>query len=318
MPRYDFVLTIFALLLAACFFLPGGSVHAQQTPVDVQTYEGWLREALVAAQRRDRLGLEQVAEDLTRTSEIQLADEVSVSVRNAWLNQALDTPDPDFEQIATQLGALLDALAQPPQSAPADAQERLDNILNNPPFGEVPPENESLLDRFLNWLLDLLDQLLDPAFEAGTRSGSWLQWILLVVCGSLVVGVLIYLLLQVRHTLTSAAEARPTDDPEAHLTSTSAFQQASVQARGGDYRTAVRYLYLSSLLWLDERGALRYDRALTNREYLERLAGQPELRERLIPIVDTFDRVWYGHVALSAEDFHTYQQQVEALRQPQR
>jgi hypothetical protein len=37
----------------------------------------------------------------------------------------------------------------------------------------------------------------------------------------------------------------------------------------GDYRTAVRYLYLSLLLLLEEHGLLRYDRPLTDREYLQ-------------------------------------------------
>jgi hypothetical protein len=76
----------------------------------------------------------------------------------------------------------------------------------------------------------------------------------------------------------------------------------------------VRYLYLSALLWLDERDHLRYDRALTNREYLERVRNNPALRTRLAPVIETFDRVWYGHAALDAQAFAAYQEQIEALR----
>ena len=75
----------------------------------------------------------------------------------------------------------------------------------------------------------------------------------------------------------------------------------------------MRYLYLAALLRLDERGLLRYDRALTNREYLERVRENPALRERLRPIVDTFDRVWYGHAQLDAEGFAEYRARVRAL-----
>lgn len=57
----------------------------------------------------------------------------------------------------------------------------------------------------------------------------------------------------------------------------------------------MRYLYLAALLRLDERGQLRYNRALTNREYLDRVQDNPHLQAALPPIVETFDRVWYGY-----------------------
>jgi hypothetical protein len=99
------------------------------------------------------------------------------------------------------------------------------------------------------------------------------------------------------------------------MSAQAALQEAETLSRGGDYRTAVRYLYLSTLLLLDERNLLRYDRALTNREYLDRVRENPALRARMAPIVDTFDRVWYGHMPIDAESFAAYQRQVEELRQ---
>ncbi|MEI7769472.1 MAG: DUF4129 domain-containing protein, partial [Chloroflexales bacterium] len=106
-------------------------------------------------------------------------------------------------------------------------------------------------------------------------------------------------------------------DPEAALGAAEAAQRAGDLARAGDYRRATRMLYLSSLLWLDESGRLRYDRSLTNREYLERLGDSPNLRERLRPVVETFDQVWYGDIALDAAGFAAYAGQVAALRASQ-
>jgi hypothetical protein len=134
----------------------------------------------------------------------------------------------------------------------------------------------------------------------------------------LLAGILVYLLLHMRRSLTHEAQAAPESDFEAQLTATSALQQATTLARDGDYRTAVRYLYLSSLLWLDESGMLRYDRALTNREYVASLASNPDLQARLVPIVETFDRVWYGHTTLDTESFQAYRQRVEELRRAPR
>jgi hypothetical protein len=130
----------------------------------------------------------------------------------------------------------------------------------------------------------------------------------------LVIGVIVYLLRGLRRGMVADARASD-DDPEGNLTAKTALDQAGGLARGGDYRTAVRYLYLSALLWLDERNILRYDRALTNREYLERVRDNPALRARMAPIVETFDRVWYGHLPIDAESFAAYRRQVEELRQ---
>src|SRR5438105_3325024 len=82
----------------------------------------------------------------------------------------------------------------------------------------------------------------------------------------------------------------------------------------GDYRTAMRQLYLSTLLWLDEHAYLRYDRSLTNREYLRALAKAPALRDALQPVVEAFDRVWYGFAPISAPEFERYRNQVDAIR----
>lgn len=83
----------------------------------------------------------------------------------------------------------------------------------------------------------------------------------------------------------------------------------------GDYRTAVRLLYLSTLLLLEERKLLRYDRTLTNREYLRQVADNPSLVGALRPVVDTFDEVWYGQVEPDAGGYEAYARQVDRVRE---
>ena len=77
----------------------------------------------------------------------------------------------------------------------------------------------------------------------------------------------------------------------------------------------MRYLYLSSLLLLDERGLLRYDRSKTNREYLSSLSNTPELSEPLNEVIDVFDNVWYGYHSLDEETFKHYSDRVEELKE---
>ncbi|RMD73583.1 MAG: DUF4129 domain-containing protein, partial [Chloroflexi bacterium] len=82
---------------------------------------------------------------------------------------------------------------------------------------------------------------------------------------------------------------------------------AAAARQAGDRRSAVRYLYLAALLWLDEQGLLHYDRSLTNREYLQQLRDQRSLRDRLAPVVNTFDAVWYGQQVIDEQAFARYE-----------
>ena len=99
------------------------------------------------------------------------------------------------------------------------------------------------------------------------------------------------------------------------LTSDSAFERAQSLSRDGEYRSAVRYLYLSCLLLLDERGLLRYDHSKTNREVLRSVSDSPELAGPLQDVVEVFDNVWYGYHTLDEESFRHYSERVEELKE---
>lgn len=107
-------------------------------------------------------------------------------------------------------------------------------------------------------------------------------------------------------------ESKPEDDPEtAHEARARAAQSEAVT----DYRAAIRYLYLASLLLLDERGLIHYDRALTNREHLRQLADQPQLVKLLRPVIDIFERVWYGFMPADEALYQQFRRYVDRLHQ---
>jgi hypothetical protein len=109
-----------------------------------------------------------------------------------------------------------------------------------------------------------------------------------------------------------AAEAGTNDEL---LTSQSAFKRAETLSMQGDYRNAIRYLYLSSLLILDEQGLMRYDRSRTNREYLRSVSSKPELAKPLHDVIDVFDRVWYGFESVDEQTYQSYVRHVDELRE---
>src|SRR3954471_22789830 len=92
------------LLLLGSWFLAPPAVIAQSQPPDLATYTGWVREAFAAAQRSDRLGLEDAATRLVATSSVRLPGDATIAVDNGWLRDALKSTEPDLPAIAARLG----------------------------------------------------------------------------------------------------------------------------------------------------------------------------------------------------------------------
>jgi hypothetical protein len=108
--------------------------------------------------------------------------------------------------------------------------------------------------------------------------------------------------------------------------SEAARQRADQVAEAGDYRSALRYLVLATLLYLQERGALDLRPGLTNHDYLSLLrnraseVGQSWTLDQsaLQELVQAFDRTWYGHQPFDEADLARCQELVgRVLKRPQ-
>ena len=89
-------------------------------------------------------------------------------------------------------------------------------------------------------------------------------------------------------------------------TERAALARAETAEASDDFRSALRFLYLSAILRLQERGVLPYDKSLTNREYLYQTQENVDLQATLGPAVTVFDEVWYGHKPCDAETVANY------------
>src|SRR5207247_663212 len=138
---------------------------------------------------------------------------------------------------------------------------------------------------------------------------------LLVVLGVVAVWVvLIYFVRNLRRNLVAEEALLPPLMDRDARTPAEAYDNAQRFINAGDYRSAVRQLYLATLLMLDQRGRLKFDPTLTNREYLRQAAKDPRTTTALQPIVETFDRTWYGFEPISTQEFEAYRRRVEQVR----
>ncbi|WP_298818726.1 DUF4129 domain-containing protein [Chloroflexus sp.] len=293
-------------------------VAAQPAEVSLADYDRLLRATYAAAQRGDLLDLQVLARELIPINRVQMPDGQIARVDQRWLAEALAQRDPDLPAIAARLGALIDALAMPEHGVPATALQQWEQVLNEPPFNQT--RDESWLTHFLNWLLEWFAQLMPEvpevpvANEPEAISGlTPLVQIGLIVAAMLLGGVIIFWARGARRVLRAPvkAPAEATDDP---VTVSEAQRLAAAARQASDRRSAVRYLYLAALLWLNEQGVLRYDRSLTNREYLQRLRSSSPARDLLEPVIATFDAVWYGFRPIDDQAFARYEEQVAAVQ----
>ena len=133
--------------------------------------------------------------------------------------------------------------------------------------------------------------------------------------GAIALGiVVVFFVRQIRMNLIVEARDDVSDTKlERVETEKAALARAETAEASNDFRSALRFLYLSAILHLQERGVLPYDKSLTNREYLHQMPENIDLQATLGPAVTVFDEVWYGHKPCDAETVADYRDLLEKV-----
>jgi hypothetical protein len=301
----------------------------QQGPLPLEEFWTRLQSTLAVVEALNpedsaavRAALDQEAAAWKDVTAIQLDDGSVVPVDTGGLVADLSEDPPDLKVIKARLEALIKGRENWPPAA-MDGQDgenaalELKKILAAEEFqwpeastAKSPIQEfiDQTMDRFWTWLFNLLP-------ESVTADLSCLRMMIALPALLMLVLILIYAARRISGGLVAedALDLEGEDGIEV-VTADSAFKRAKDTAESGDYRSAVRWLYLSSLLTLEERGLLHYDRTRTNREYLRSVGKSPELASSLRDIVDVFDRVWYGFQPIDAPTFNEYVKHVTELR----
>lgn len=168
------------------------------------------------------------------------------------------------------------------------------------------------LKRWIEWWDNLFRRNRPPDLPEGgslVSAGSGpLTWVLVALASALLL-LALYRAWRRRTPVELAVGAAvapgSTALPDALSQSADAWASfAETFARQGEWRLALRALYLELLVTLHERGAIRYERQRTNGDYLAALRGTPAGRP-FGHLTAAFDLAWYGNKPFEAEAYES-------------
>lgn len=225
-------------------------------------------------------------------------------------------PDPDNTEILEETGEEVEYIAEPVATPPppvqpvatrpvaaekwADAAAGLDYSKDRPK--PPKPERQPRTPNNFDW-------------SGLGKLGEFLQ-VLLIVAAIAGIGYGIYRMLQEprnRRILRAQDGVEITEanlDQYLHETDLERFLRTALA--NGNYALAIRLYYLQVIKDLSERGAIKWAKEKTNRDYLREMRNHAQ-HDNFRSATRTFERVWYGNEGLSAEEFARLEPQFKSL-----
>jgi hypothetical protein len=214
---------------------------------------------------------------------------------------------PSFEDAKLRLSALMNAIDQPADTSdPATAQQRLHDVLAMHRYDALhrPP---SLLDRFLQWARDRLDQILRLLF-GGSGGSSIAGWFFYLIGAVVLAAVAVIVFRSVRGRFSESLVAHQPAGPRAPA---DYFAEADRLAARGDRVGAIRNLCAGVAATL--AGERTWEGSpLTVREIFQRAPDPARLRPLLLP----FEAAMYGGREVDTATYARAAQVAAPFRQP--
>lgn len=181
-------------------------------------------------------------------------------------------------------------------------QARVESLKNDPDFQykEPPTIAESLWDRFLLWLGELLNSFFDSAVT--TDWGRIISYILgLAVLVIVIMAILKVDAFKVFYRAQGASPVRhDVIDENIHEIDFEKEIQLAVDQK--DYRKGIRLLFLFALKILSDQHLIAWEQGKTNHDYVNEVREEA-MRNWLRQLSYYFDYAWYGNFMVSREMF---------------
>ena len=267
-----------------------------------------------------------IKKTLPRSEQVEMGGE-SVTVNNGWLHTLLETSrtasdsEQRYEKLQEASGRLkalrehlehVQAQSKAPEGAD-NAREKLREIRSRSEFmtkGEDPITK--FIKKVRTEVLEFLERIYNAVTNALFGGNSGTSWVFRVLIMAGVVGavVLAIRVIRRRRGTPKKREKKRTvlgEEIDAGTSSSDLAEAALAAAKAGDFRTAVRKLYISLLYELSERNLIELEPNTTNHEYLAKVSRFQPLVAPMRFLTDRFDYFWYGMFPSTAEDFSTFQ-----------
>jgi uncharacterized protein (DUF4213/DUF364 family) len=272
-------------------------------------------------------GIEDIKQLLPRHEQVEHEGN-KLTVDNNWLYVALDAYDAEDDtqkkkaklaEIGDRLEALDAALIRAAEtSLDKDGQQetraKLRDILTRREYREKDESRIAAFLRkiynkvrdFLGELRDAFGRLMSKVFGSAAE-GSLVSKILMIIIMGALLFFIVWFARQIKPRRKTALKRTVLgEEIEAGATPGDLFEAAMTAARAGDFRAAVRKLYISLLYEMSERNLIEIDESATNHEYLARLSRFEALVAPVRDMTDRFDVSWYGMFPTSQEEFSAY------------
>lgn len=335
LPTRSAALVLFAFL-GTC--LLGTPAHAQPSEapashaaleqrVDTLARQCELEESTVAEWRR-------MVTSLSQTEAVKFQRLVHDVEQDVYENEDCEALE-RLEQGVTLATRTAELEKQQEDARAAQAHAR--DILARPEFQvpepEAPKEEKPTEDveppgawrRFIEWLAEWLEKLFRRDETAPARqttfSGASGQGVVHVLVVVLIAGVLVVLALVLLRALRGEKKAEGTQLEVSTQDATTLADEsmnalsrppegwahlADELAARGEYREAVRGLYLALLSRLHREGVIHYDTTLSNWDYLLQFRSRREWLPSFRELTLRFDFAWYGNVPVGADGYRDF------------
>lgn len=289
----------------------------------------------------------EVSVDLSPLQHKPLAEEQSALARLISRVERLAYEEDDCEGAEADLREGLKLYADlTDQGEPVDAASRAQHILDRPEFHsssvkKKPVEALEKDDDEPGWFIKMLKEFFEwlfkqrkddthspdpsPISDSRDMAGANVVMIATIVA---VVGVLLFILVSSfknkKPTETALSESGElmqealTVDPMSALSKPAETWAglADTLAAQGEYREAIRHLYLALLSRLHRDGVIDYDPTFSNWEYLFAFKGAATLKTGFKELTRRFDFAWYGNLGVDAAAWAMFRQVAEPFLAP--
>jgi hypothetical protein len=165
-------------------------------------------------------------------------------------------------------------------------------------YEKEPAEGQTWWEKFWDWVWNKYDDIMST--DTGRNTMKAIYWLL--GAGAVAFFVLKVSKMNRLNLFTASPQGNPSYRIEEENIHEIPFDSAIQNAlRDGNYRLAVRLLYLQNLKMLTDKNLIDWQPNKTDKDYLNELT--PALQQPFSRITVVFEYAWYGQQSITGDDF---------------